>query len=257
MTEFVIGQIIKAIIFPPGIFVVLMLVTLWLLKDHMLVAKRLLIATALSLYLLSLPVISALLMIPLEPYPALSSQFIQNSPAQAIVILSAGRMTSAAEYDNQDVSGDNTTGRLKYGARLQRITQLPILVTGGLADEDSPPLSRIMAADLKTNFDIETKWLEEKSKNTAENAIFSRELLQKEGINHIFLVTSAWHMRRAVAIFEKQGFIVTPAPTRFEGFNSNRFGFELSDFLPGTNALRYSYFALHELLGTLWYNLRY
>ena len=255
--EFVLGQLIKAIIFPPGIFIVLIIIALWLLNHNISAAKRLLKFTALSLYLLSLPIVSELLMSPLEPFPALNDKAINKTSAQAIVVLSAGRFKDAEEYGNVDVSGDNTFGRLKYAAKLHKITQLPILVSGGLSDEKNIPLGQLMVRDLETNFGITAKWQENESKNTAENARFSRDLLLKDDISHVFLVTDAWHMSRAVYIFKKQGFAVTPAPTRFRGIDSSSFSLDLDMFLPGTTALKYSYYAIHELLGSIWYRVRY
>lgn len=255
--EFLLGQLIKAVIFPPGIFIVLIIIALCLFKYNDLAAKRLLKLTAFFLYLISLPITSELLLSPLEPYPALNQETIQGSSAKAIVILSAGRFRHAAEYENQDVSGDNGFGRLKYGVKLHKLTNLPILITGGLSDEEKLPLGELMARDLVDNFEIEAKWQENQSKNTAENAKFSREMLLKESISEIFLVTDAWHMPRAVYIFEKQGFSVTPAPTRFKGLNQWSFELEVASFLPSTSALTDSYFAMHEMIGFIWYKIRY
>ena len=52
---------------------------------------------------------------------------------------------------------------------------------------------------------------EEKSLTTKENALFTRQILEKEGINKIILVTNEWHMQRAKLLFEGQGFQVLPA----------------------------------------------
>jgi len=255
--EFALGQFIKAIIFPPGVFVILIIVSLWLLKHNVLAARRLLIATAVSLYLLSLPLVAEILMTPLEPYPALTARAIKDSPAKAIVVISAGRFDQQAEYDNTDISGDNSFGRLRYAALLHKKSTLPILISGGLADNNSEALGVILARDLADNFSIRAKWQETNSRNTAENAQFSYQILKKEGIKDIFLVSDAWHMRRAVAIFEKQGFNVTAAPTRFQGLNKNSLELELAHILPSSRTLVKSYFALHEMIGFLWYKLRY
>ena len=255
--EFIITQVIKALVFPPGIFIVLMITSLWLLKHNIKAAKRTLIFTVCSLYFLSLPIVSELLITPLEPYPALNEKSLKDTSAEAIVILSAGRLRNATEYDNKDVAGDYTFGRLRYGVKLHNHTKLPILVTGGLVENNQVPLAQLMSKDLHDNFGINTAWQENQSTNTAENAKFSYEILSKEKIQHIFLVSDAWHMSRAVSIFEKQGFVVTPAPTRFRGLNDGRFDLELAGILPSANALILSYFALHEFVGTVWYKIRY
>src|SRR5260370_7247985 len=57
--------------------------------------------------------------------------------------------------------------------------------------------------------------VETRSKNTAENGSFSRDLLASRGIHRALLVTSAYHMPRAVAAFRKAGLEVTPPPTHY------------------------------------------
>jgi uncharacterized SAM-binding protein YcdF (DUF218 family) len=66
------------------------------------------------------------------------------------------------------------------------------------------------------------------------------------------LVTHAWHLRRAVPLFEAQGFDVVPAGTQFSRGSLDT----LFDVLPTHTGLRDSTFALHEWLGILWYKLR-
>lgn len=58
--------------------------------------------------------------------------------------------------------------------------------------------------------------LEQNSRNTHENAVFSAQLLkQRFNTNRCVLVTSAFHMRRAEACFRKAGVDVTPFPGAF------------------------------------------
>src|SRR5258706_7873052 len=61
--------------------------------------------------------------------------------------------------------------------------------------------------------------IENKSNNTYENAIFTKEILQRDFPNGRFLLfTAAFHMRRAVACFKKVGMEVTPYGTdRYSG----------------------------------------
>ena len=60
-------------------------------------------------------------------------------------------------------------------------------------------------------------------------------------------------MPRAVAIFEKAGLNVIPAPTAFKSGQP----FEVSGLLPGADSINTSRLALHEMLGLLWYRIRY
>ncbi|QVL50065.1 MAG: YdcF family protein [Thiocapsa sp.] len=51
---------------------------------------------------------------------------------------------------------------------------------------------------------------ESQSRNTRGNAEASRALVEPLGIDRVLLVTSAWHLRRAVPLFERVGFEVIP-----------------------------------------------
>ena len=96
-------------------------------------------------------------------------------------------------------------------------------------------------------------WLEDKSRTTGENALYSKRLLEKKQIDTVYLVTQAWHMPRSVSIFEKVGFNVVPAPTAFESGKP----FIWLDILPGAGAMKVSRIALHEMAGAVWYRIRY
>jgi uncharacterized SAM-binding protein YcdF (DUF218 family) len=50
---------------------------------------------------------------------------------------------------------------------------------------------------------IDAKWLGEQSNTTQENALQSTQILKKEGIKTIYLVTHFWHMPRTKIQFEK------------------------------------------------------
>jgi uncharacterized SAM-binding protein YcdF (DUF218 family) len=57
--------------------------------------------------------------------------------------------------------------------------------------------------------------LESRSTNTYENALFTRELPGLDARKPWLLLTSAWHMPRAMATFQKAGWNVTPYPVDF------------------------------------------
>ena len=95
--------------------------------------------------------------------------------------------------------------------------------------------------------------LEEQSLTTYENALYSAPLLRERGIGRVLLVTSAFHMPRAVAVFEAQGVEVVPAPTDFKRLVGEGL---IPGWLPGAGNLARSSFALHEMAGLLVYRWR-
>lgn len=99
--------------------------------------------------------------------------------------------------------------------------------------------------------------IENDSKNTYENALFSKKILDSLHIkkNNVVLITSAYHMRRSIAVFEKQGFKdIIPYPAeRLSGPRK----FELDHcLLPHPDAMTTLYKYIHEWIGFLIYKLK-
>lgn len=247
------ARIFETLILPPGLFLVVFTLGILLLRRKPILAYPMLLAGLAAFYLLSTPFFAGLLMQQVETYPALEPGSPVNPAAGAIVVLSGGMETSATEYAS-DTVGMHTLVRCRYAAFLQRKTGLPILASGGRINGDSTmSLAAVMADVLTTGFNAEEVWLEDRSRNTADNAFFSRALLAQKQIDTVYLVTQAWHMPRAVAIFEQAGFKVIPAPTAFEG----EVPFKLTSLLPAAHAIALSRHALREVAAIIWYRIRY
>jgi uncharacterized SAM-binding protein YcdF (DUF218 family) len=178
---------------------------------------------------------------------------VQNTGAQAIVVLGGGRLTNAPEYGNQDVPNYWTLARTRYAASLHRKTGLPVLVTGGAPTGGRESEAAIMARALLEDFGIPVKWLEEDSNTTADDAAMSAKILMPIGARRILLVTDAMHMPRSELIFARNGFDVVPAPTMFLSHDRTT---PLS-FLPGGEGLRRTSYAWHEGIGIIWYRMRH
>lgn len=88
--------------------------------------------------------------------------------------------------------------------------------------------------------------VERSSRNTAENARFSRELVSPNPTQRWLLVTSAFHMPRAVGIFCKAGFMVEPVPSGWQ--TDGRYALELQDPVVGLATMDV---AVHEWLALL------
>lgn len=176
---------------------------------------------------------------------------------QAIVILGGGVRRGALDlpqYQNQDVSLE-AMERLRMGARLAKVTQLPILVTGGRPDRtqvQDRPEAEIMAQVLANELGVKAKWLEVKSNTTQENASFSAKILRENHVKSIYLVSHDWHLPRATQVFEKEGFIVTPAPTGFQYQGQ----MTPLDYLPSVQGFAQTRHYWHEIIGRIWYALQ-
>lgn len=241
--------IIKALVLPPGGLIVVFLLGFLLVRGVM---GRVLLFVGVAVFtLMSLPAVATRMMTELEPYPALTPRDLEHTDAGAILVLGAERYSWAPEYGGDTVGG-MTLERLRYGAFLHRETGLPVYVTAGSPPEEHPPLGQLMAQVLEREYRITPAGVEDRSRTTWENAAFSAPMLRTAGVRRVLLVTSAWHMPRAVEAFERVGLRVTPAPTYFIHRETDRES-TYGDWLPSASAFSRSYYAIHEYLGRAWY----
>jgi uncharacterized SAM-binding protein YcdF (DUF218 family) len=239
--------LISAFLLPPLNLFVLGAAGFALLKSRPRLGKGMVALALVLLYVLSTPFFAGYLLSRFQPSHPLSDG-INN--AEAIVILGGGVYFDAPEYGGDTVN-HFTLERLRYGARLHRKTGKPILVTGGNPGGGTPE-ANLMRDALETDFKVPVRWLEDQSDNTDQNARFTQRILKEAGISTVYLVTTAWHMPRAQASFERAGLRVVPAPTRFVTSKPER----LLDFLPRASALQESYYAMHEAIGLVWYRFK-
>lgn len=242
-------NIVASFLLPPLSLLLIGALGLWLLKRRPALGKGLIVLAFGLLAVLSMPAVSGRLLASLEQGALLPQE---NRPeAQAIVVLGGGRDINAPEYGG-DTVGSVTLERLRYAAKLQRETNLPLLVTGGKPDGGELPEGDVMRRVLEDDFGVLVRWVEDRSDNTRENAYYSREILKSSGVDTIYLVTHAWHMPRAKMIFEQAGFKVVPAGIAFHQTGS----VSPLDFLPDARALEGSARYIHEIIGLVWYRLK-
>jgi uncharacterized SAM-binding protein YcdF (DUF218 family) len=207
-------------------------------------------ASLILLTLLGMPAFSFALLEGLETNLPTASP-ADNSP-QAIIVLGA-EIIQAPDEELGSLPGPLTLERLRTAAELHRKTGLPILVTGGTTLRNAAPLAVVMARSLTDDFGTPPKWVELQSQDTFENAAFSAAILRPLGISSVYVVTHAWHMRRAVFAFQGTGLTVTAVPVSRVHL---LLGLELNDFLPRTSGWQAGFYAMHEWVGCAWYSLR-
>ncbi len=207
----------------------------------------------LLLLLQSLPPVASTLIASLEAQagPALTDP----QGAQAVVVLGSGLNLAAAEYGGDTAWRHNERSliRLRYGARLAEQFELPVLVSGGRPQKATQSEAEVMADIMQREFGVTVRWREIASSDTADNATISARILKQAGIQRIVLVTQAFHMARAKRLFEATGLEVIPGPTDFKSAQWNELGG--FNWLPQAKAMQTSYYALHEWLGILWWQL--
>jgi uncharacterized SAM-binding protein YcdF (DUF218 family) len=240
MDYFVWKQLLKNLVLPPTGPLLLIAVGLVLLAlRRARLGGTILCAVGLAaLWVLATPIVADSLVRWAERYPALVPA--QVGDAQAIVILAGGVRVDAPEYGTS-APGATSLERLVYGARLARSTQLPVLISGSRLETAS------MNEFLRQDLGVTAQWLENRSRDTHQNAQFSAVILAGAGVHKVVLVTSSAHMARSVVEFTQAGIEVVPAPA--EMWTRREKG--VMAFVPNANAQMRSQRALYEGLGRM------
>ena len=251
---------LKSILLPPACFFALFLAALVLRWWRPRLGRAALWSLFAIAYLATTPFVAGEVMAPLQCCQPVDPEKLDPG-AGAIVVLGAGIYFSAPEYWSKeapsfgvDVADALSLERVAYAAYLARATGKPILLSGGTSQPATHrTVAEAMGLTLSRNFGLTARWVEKQSTTTLSNAAYSAQILRKEGITKIYLVTHAWHMRRALIAFEGTGLEVVPAPTAYV----SRSGLDLADFVPSARALLLTYYAAHEWLGIVWYRTGY
>ena len=185
----------------------------------------------------------------LQKYTPINNFMLKDR--QIIVVLGGGSYLNAPEYSTDTIS-EASLVRLRYAIYLKKSSGLPIIASGG-SPNGGQSESGIMQRTALTDFSTEVDWIEDLSNNTYENAKLTSIFLKNKGIDKIILVTHAWHLSRAVQLFESEGMDVLPAPTSFV-LNDVK-GIPL--FIPESAAMSASNLVIHELLGKYFFSLWY
>jgi uncharacterized SAM-binding protein YcdF (DUF218 family) len=246
--------LLKALFLPPGIFLLVLAFALGWGKRR----PRLGLAwvALLVLAVSSTPVVSNWAVRSLEQiHPVLDAKRfaaeIEYAKPQAIVILGGGLRLGALEEADLAALNRHSLERTNHGARLHRLTSLPILVSGGIIAPAPASEAQVMERVLQDNYGIRAQWIERNSINTRENAQFSAVKLKRDGVTRILLVTSALHMARSVVEFEREGITVVPAASGYYASGPQNW----RSFLPGLSAAQGLAYSAHEWVGLLWYRL--
>lgn len=195
---------------------------------------------------------------------SLEYRYLPPSPvphAPVLVLLGGG--TYPASYPRPMVEVNGAGDRVLYAAWLYQQGVTPvILLSGGVLDwsgRPSTPPQEMAALLTMMGVPQEALWFEERSRNTYESAVNCARLLRQKGISRILLVTSAWHMPRALALFRKQGLEVVPLPVDYSVSDAPQ-GFEVRrvilGLVPSADSLALTVKIMKEYLGMWMYRMR-
>jgi uncharacterized SAM-binding protein YcdF (DUF218 family) len=196
------------------------------------------------LLLFSLPILPTYLLSRLENHYSPITQVPQD--IKRIVVLGAGNGGTKSGPPNDKLSAASLA-RLVEGIRLyKQIPDSSLILSGGRVF-GSPPDSDTMN-NVASLLGVSPKdvIIENGSQDTYHEALNLKKIL---GQAPFLLVTSAYHMPRAMALFEHQGMHPIAAPTEFLLAKKR---YTIKRYFPNANYLVYSDIALHEYLGLIW-----
>ena len=232
---FILKKVISALMMPLSFGLFIGFLGLWYLYKNRIKRAKILISVSLAwIALISFHPIANLLITPLEDsYPKLEKRLLSSLPSDTKHILLLGGYPKERAWEV---------------LRLYHLIPNATIITSGYANY--LPISQ---AQLAANFLMDSGVPEQdivvldRPKDTKEEAMLIKELL---GDNSFVLVTSAYHMPRAIELFKREGLSPIPAPTDYKTQESARVF-----SVPKGTELRKSEQALHEYLGMLWAKL--
>ena len=252
MISFTLTKLFALLVYPLSLSLFLSLLALILFRVQWVRSGQYTLLTATAwLYLCSTALFANFLMGSLERgfVPRAMSVI---APTEAIVLLGGAMRgdTHMGTFADMNEQAD----RLVYAVALYKAGKAPLLLLTGGGPEGVRPEAEQMR-DLVGIMGIpgDRLILEDQSRDTHDNAVFSAKILKEKGIKRVLLVTSAYHMRRSVALFEAQGIKVVPAPTDYQQLVADQV---LPGWLPMVSNLSRTTHALHEIIGYQVYRMR-
>jgi uncharacterized SAM-binding protein YcdF (DUF218 family) len=203
-------------------------------------ARGLGLAGVLSLTVTSLPLVGSGLMAALEADAP--DTFSPKEPYDVVVLL-GGAFDFHGATPERRAWNDNVE-RVIAVEQVLRLGQAKVAVLSGGSNGGKRSEADLLAEQLKDwGVAPERLLLEGESKNTRENALFTKKLLEGRGAQRVLLVTSAHHLRRAKECFNAVGLKVDTLPVDFRQQHAD------PHLLPRAESLEDTARALREFLG--------
>ncbi len=226
--------------------------TIMVFTKQVRVGRALLLVSMLAIVVLGLSPVSKLLFYVLENrFPAWDA----NGPAPTGFIILGGAIDPDISAARKNVALTEGAERLTVVPELaRRYPDARIIYTGGNASLFGGPLEATYAVRLLTSFGISPQRIETeaRSRNTLENAVYTKVIAAPKPGERWVVITSAFHMPRAMAAFRGVGFNVEAFPVDWQTGDGSSLLWPFRSFLAG---LALTDTATREFLGMLSYRL--
>jgi uncharacterized SAM-binding protein YcdF (DUF218 family) len=246
---FYVSKFAWALLQPSMILLILLIAGVVLLgTSYQRAGRRLIIAGIVLLVIGGLSPLSNWLIMPLENrFPRAD---LSGRPIDGIVVLGGAEDSHVATGRKVHAFNEAAERLTEMAALSRRFPAAKIVFTGGAIEIFTGPTigadaAAIVLHDIGVGSD-DRLLLERKARNTWENAVYSKDLAQPKPGERWLLVTSAWHMPRAMGVFRKAGFRIEPWPVDYRTAGP---GDALLPFKAPVDGLRRLDFVVREWIG--------
>ncbi len=253
------SKFLPLFVYPLGLGVILLIIALFLFRKKG-KAKFLIGFVIIMLWVCSTAPVANELARSLEWRYAYPEEVPQ---ADAIVVLGGG--TEPAISPRKSVEMNSAGDRIFAAAKLYREGKAPVLILSGgnidwMSNGSSTPADQMAEMLSFLGVPSSAMILENTSKNTYENAVNTKKIIEEKGYGTVLLVTSAMHMPRSVKLFEKQGISVIPIPVDYSVVEDANEDLSFLDILygllPNVGNLAVTTNVMKEYIGILTYTLQ-
>jgi uncharacterized SAM-binding protein YcdF (DUF218 family) len=256
---FLLKKFVSFWLMPVPFCLTLITVGWWLTQtpQRLRLGRRLVIAGAILLFVFGNRAVSTWLIQPIEnTYPAIAEGSDSDLPqnlrsCRFVVVLGGGNSTTPGVSAINRLS-NSSRSRLTEGLRILRKLPDARLVLSGGGEPGFPSHAEVAAqAAISLGVDPQRIIRFDSPRDTEEEALATKALV---GAEPFALVTSAWHLPRAMSLLRKVGLTPVPCPADYLGRPPSQLTWTY--FLWDVESLPRSTWAIYERLGATWSRLR-
>jgi len=246
---FVLKKVVTPFLLPPGIFI--MVSIFWGVRY--LFQKKIrtgiwLVLFGCCMWLMAIAPVSDVFHRALEKDVVIPKEI----KGDVLILLGGGANDQASDLTGIGFPAGETLARLITTVRLHHQLHIPIIVSGGQVYSNINSEAQIMRRLLvDLGVSAERIIVEDQSRDTFENALYSIRICKKNNYEAPILVTSAFHLKRAVMNFKKAGMEVVPFPAAYKTWQNRTYGWH--DYLP--ESFDHTQAAIKEYLGLIYTRL--
>jgi uncharacterized SAM-binding protein YcdF (DUF218 family) len=251
--SYVLSKLIWALLAPMSLLLIALTIALLTMRRSPALSRSLIGASLLLVLALLVTPLDHWLVDPLQHRfpPALE---LQLDRVDGIIVLGGAIQNDDIPFNGQAALSEAGERATAFFQLSRRFPDARLVFTGGSGSIPSPrgvseaDSARVLFEGM--GLADERVIYERESRNTWENALFSKQLVRPQPGERWLLVTSAWHMPRAVGCFRQNGWPVIAWPVDYLGYDKPPwFGFDAPHHLVTLN------YALKEWIGLLSYHL--